>query len=658
MRVVLMLLACVVFAILIAQQPANPLAQPGKLKLQSKQQDERPGRMEGRVVDRAGQPLPNVTVALTANVVGGGRALGNVAILLGRGAAPPTAPDTVAQTGADGSFRFENLAPGAYHIDFSSPGFIAVTVGTIPGVGYASSEEFPDPLNVPPGETENLNVVLTRQAVIAGQVIDEGEGLQGVQVRAARYVYVGGQRELRSFAAAVTNDLGEFRLPNLEPGRYYLYTESQPAGSGFSFQNLREALRPQGLTTESTTLLPTYYPNSLGLAGATAIEVAEGREFRADIRIRRERVHHVRGIVLGVSGNPARGMVAALAPNVPPPAFSTTAVGGQQIPFLAAVITNEQGQFDLRLPSGPHTFAVYGGTRTMVRMGQSGSVIAVGLEETPDENTMGLFPLSVGDADMRDVRFSLAPSGTIHGSVIVEGGSIADLPGTRTPADAGAENAKVGAGMARMKAKMMTRQTGLPIPDLLPADRPVTLGPSINLSDPERGKYTIEGVPAGRYKMDWSIVPAGYYIKSIRFGGIDTTRSELNFPGGTGELVVTLAKGLGTISGSVTSGNNEAVKQATVVLWPKTPDNSTSSGGARALDTTGTGALQPLQFAPGEYYAAAFAPMNRGVLQYRPLLDRFAARAVSVKLEPNGSATVNLSIIAEGEIQAEIAKLP
>jgi hypothetical protein len=115
---------------------------------------------------------------------------------------------------------------------------------------------------------------------------------------------------------------------------------------------------------------------------------------------------------------------------------------------------------------------------------------------------------------------------------------------------------------------------------------------------------------------------------------------------------------LGTISGSVTSGNNEAVKQATVVLWPKTPDNSTSSGGARALDTTGTGALQPLQFAPGEYYAAAFAPMNRGVLQYRPLLDRFAARAVSVKLEPNGSATVNLSIIAEGEIQAEIAKLP
>src|SRR5207248_8888823 len=59
--------------------------------------------------------------------------------------------------------------------------------------------------------------------VIAGRVLDEeGEPLPWAQVSALREVYSNGKRRLSPEALVPTNDLGEFRLFGLKPGRYFV----------------------------------------------------------------------------------------------------------------------------------------------------------------------------------------------------------------------------------------------------------------------------------------------------------------------------------------------------------------------------------------------------------------------------------------------------
>src|SRR4029077_14437827 len=88
-------------------------------------------------------------------------------------------------------------------------------------------------LSTPSGQTKLLEVVsekntggielkLTPQSVVAGHVFDEdGDPLQSVNVEVWRYSYPRGRRQLMQVQNGSTNDLGEFRISNLSPGRYY-----------------------------------------------------------------------------------------------------------------------------------------------------------------------------------------------------------------------------------------------------------------------------------------------------------------------------------------------------------------------------------------------------------------------------------------------------
>ena len=66
----------------------------------------------------------------------------------------------------------------------------------------------------------DVTVKMFHGGVIAGRVVDSyGEPLDNAEVRAMSFRAAG----RRCFAAPLgTNDLGEFRLARLEPGRYVL----------------------------------------------------------------------------------------------------------------------------------------------------------------------------------------------------------------------------------------------------------------------------------------------------------------------------------------------------------------------------------------------------------------------------------------------------
>src|SRR5579863_531683 len=80
-------------------------------------------------------------------------------------------------------------------------------------------------------ELSDITVLLRPQSVIRGRVVNRaGEPLAGITVVAIRVEIQDGRRQWRNYSSAVTDGTGEYRLPTLAPGAYYL----QAGGSGQS----------------------------------------------------------------------------------------------------------------------------------------------------------------------------------------------------------------------------------------------------------------------------------------------------------------------------------------------------------------------------------------------------------------------------------------
>src|SRR6266702_2625432 len=79
-------------------------------------------------------------------------------------------------------------------------------------------------LSLVPGQhVKDVLFRLVPAAVITGRVVDEdNEPLLGATVQALRYGYVRGQRQLVPAGEEQTNDLGEYRIHSMAPGRYYV----------------------------------------------------------------------------------------------------------------------------------------------------------------------------------------------------------------------------------------------------------------------------------------------------------------------------------------------------------------------------------------------------------------------------------------------------
>jgi protocatechuate 3,4-dioxygenase beta subunit len=200
-----------------------------------------------------------------------------------------------AVTDAAGKFRIEDIEPGEYIFYHHRTGYVDSRAAF-----GASSQS----LKLGTGETlTDLHYSLLPQAIIAGRVIDdEGEPVQdaGVMLMHSQYRR-GSAHALTPAAQAQTNDRGEFRLINVQPGKYYIQANPQRIMSGGS--------QPASAGTADaprTVFVPTYYPSAAEMAQATRIEAQAGLELSGrDITLRKEKVLKVSGKVLDTDGSPA-----------------------------------------------------------------------------------------------------------------------------------------------------------------------------------------------------------------------------------------------------------------------------------------------------------------------------------------------------------------
>jgi hypothetical protein len=132
---------------------------------------------------------------------------------------------------------------------------------------------------------------LTPSGVVAGRIMDpDGDSLVGVPVQLARYSYVNGAKQLVIAGGASTNDLGEYRLYGVAPGKYYLRA---------TYLGVAEAslVRPAAPQAEED-YVPTYYPGTIDAATATELNVMPGAELRGvDLTLYKTRTLRIRGRV-------------------------------------------------------------------------------------------------------------------------------------------------------------------------------------------------------------------------------------------------------------------------------------------------------------------------------------------------------------------------
>jgi hypothetical protein len=209
-----------------------------------------------------------------------------------------------AVTNADGRFALKDIEPGSYRLNVTRVGFVADEYG----------RRKPDApgaiLTLHAGQDlKDLQFRLIPAGVISGKIYDDdGEPLPGVQVGAVRQVYSQGKRSRTSATTASTNDLGEYRLFGLAPGRYFVSCVYPRWNRGGSEDD------PVDAQDEGYAKL--YYPGTADAAKAGPITIKPGEEASSiDILMRKVPVREVRGNVYNqITHKPGVGVTLILLP--------------------------------------------------------------------------------------------------------------------------------------------------------------------------------------------------------------------------------------------------------------------------------------------------------------------------------------------------------
>jgi len=301
-------------------------------------------------------------------------------------------------TDAKGNFTLVDLPSGKYRLKGVRNGYL----DTYYGARQARSRGTPIALESGQ-EMKNLLVRLHPFGVIAGTVRDaDGEPLSGAFIKLFRKHYDGpGHSKIELVVDdAKTDDLGQYRIADLEPGKYFIDAAPKNEGNAYGFRS------PENHSVKSdelpTALLPTMYPGVTDPAAARTVEVGSGARLTGiDVTLVRGRVFRVSGRVSAAEGLEVSNLW--LYPAVYP------AIGFDNLSLSFATETkNRTGDFEFRgVPEGSYTLAARG----------------------DPHQYMARIPLAV-DHDIEGVRMAVTSGTEVVGHISIDGGDKTKLAGS------------------------------------------------------------------------------------------------------------------------------------------------------------------------------------------------------------------------------------
>lgn len=596
---------------MFAQRGGGQPGVPGQQ--QAGQATEEPGRITGQVVSATtGEPLRKVSLTLQNRGRGGTTA--------------------VATSDNSGSFDFPSVVPGNYRLTGDRTGFVQ----EIYGMDQPGSQ--PRDIEVTAGSTTSgLVFKLTPHSVITGRVFDEdGDPLENAQVRAMQYTYPRGERQLNTVANTSTNDLGEFRLSGLAPGRYYL-------SAGQNRQNQRRLLNilddsPQEL---EEAYVQTFYPRVTDPRSATPIDLIAGSEVQGiDIGLSKSPMYEVSGVIQGMPGadtplpaldlldqfigrggrgggkGKGKGLNVESVAGIPVEdirdrlrAFSNVAVTLTPREIGAFNVNNVIAGGQVDNATGEFNFAaVPPGAYYLVAQTRG---------RGNDQQLSARIPVDVTSGNLGNLRVELSPPLLVGGTLSVD-----------------SQNAELDYNAVRLNFR-----------SLMPAG-PRQQGRTEIFED---GTFNTELAP-DTYAIEMGGLPEGYYLKAARLAGRELPDAvlDLNFAGG--QLQVEIGTDAGSISGRVQNSRGEPIESARVTVVPATESrrNDLYKSATTAEDGTFTVSGVP----PGEYEVYAWEEVETNAWMDTLYRQPFQALAEDVEVEPGLAANATLDVIERSQTLA------
>jgi hypothetical protein len=496
----------------------------------------------------------------------------------------------ITATNTAGQFSVGNLAPGSYRLFFEHDGFVRGDYGQrAPGkIGV--------PIEIAAGKNvSGITVPLTPTAIIHGQVVNaSNEPLVNASVEALTPRYRDGERILQAVQSVQTNDLGEYRLFGLIPGRYFLRVTpipspsieggmlTTPSGGGFSVQQLQNILTagnpidPRAL--DNGTEPAIYFPGTTDAVAAASIDLEPGASYRApDVRTIRIRSFSIRGQFVDETGQPV----------------SATSVSLRRPNSSESIRTNLMQQnrntfeFSGILPGAYEISATVGGAVA---------------------EKAGVLSIQVGSENLENLRLVLAPVIQLKGRVVQNDGPLPSLLRVQLFASHGI------AGLQ---------------PGPIAAD----------------GSFTLTRLVPGDYRLVFVNLPPNMHVRSARFGTADVLDAAVHINRGVSDsLEIVLGTNTGALDAVVVDRNKQASTGATVVLVPSTGRRGRFELYRKAT-TDSAGRASLTNIAPGSYKLFAWQDIEENAWQNTEAMRRFEDSGLAVMIGENSRASQTITVI-------------
>jgi protocatechuate 3,4-dioxygenase beta subunit len=432
---------------------------------------------------------------------------------------------------------------------------------------------------------------LIPSAVIAGRILDEdGEPLPSVNVSAVHEIYHEGKRTVATSTVAASNDLGEYRLFGLPPGRYFI-TAVYPqwnrfGGSGASYDRAE---------TEEHGYAKMFYPGTAEAAKAIPLTIKAGEQLTSiDILMRQVRVYHVRGYVYN-----------RLTKKVPadPNVYLTSKNRRFEWDFGDQQSTAEKkdGSFDISevLP-GPYVLTTY--------WFDEGKPITA------------CVPVDVGNADVDGIALTLGPGVDISGHIIWDGQPSLD------------------ANELNVAPK--------------PADTRWSFwGASSSPVDPTNS-FVLKDVGEGAYFAELYGLSKDCYIKELRYGpssalddGFTVTRSA------PATLEITVSSRGARIQGTVSDEDGLSAAGVQVVLVPE-DSRRTVHRLYKSGSTDQYGHFNLRGIPPGDYELFSWEEVESGAWEDPEFLKPFEDKGEKTSVQAGEVKNINLIAIRNRKPEA------
>ena len=477
-----------------------------------------------------------------------------------------------AATDAEGYFKIEDVKPGRYSIRLERAGFVEADKRG----GRKKS------LVLEPGrEIKDLVLRMHAAAVVTGKILDsDGDPMPNVAVSVSRYGSTSSRLQANGYGS--TNDLGEYRIGGLSPGRY-LISAAAPS-------SLSETSQPEkkDVSKEETVYTTTYYPGTADKSQAVPLEIHAGEEVPINFGLATTRAFRVRGTVVKLPpGNFASVMLR-----------SRDDTGSE----VGMKTVSTDGSFEFRdVPPGSYTVTLIVVTVPDMRMAKSNQT-----------------HIEVSNGDVDGVHIEPVPGGEVRGQFRMDKSQKIDW--------------------SQLSVFLSSdEEVGLAVTD---GNRPSFAQVKND------GSFEMKNVPSGTYRVivgSSSQTLRDYFTKSVNLGGKDVADSGFALSGATYTLDVMLSAQGGTIEGTVLDSADHAVAYATVVSVPsaehrKRPDLYQQD----TTDQQGHFSLRGLN--PGEYTVLAWEDLEDNYRDPE-FLKSYEGRGHSVRLDEGERKSISVKVI-------------